>query len=102
PVNFRALRHPRLGMILVAAAGPAMNIALAIAAALSFHLVVYLPPTAAQWTVLNLKNAVVINAVLAVFNLFPLPPLDGGRIAAGLLPTALGRWPATAARSATV
>ena len=43
PVNFRALRHPRMGMVLVAAAGPAMNIALAIAAALSFHLVGYLP-----------------------------------------------------------
>lgn len=92
PVNFRALRHPRMGMVLVAAAGPAMNIALAIAAALSFHLVGYLPSTAAQWTALNLKNAVVINAVLAVFNLFPLPPLDGGRIAVGLLPVALGRW----------
>ena len=91
-VNFRALRHPRMGMVLVAAAGPATNIALAIAAALSFRLVVYLPPTAAQWTALNLKNAVVINAVLAVFNLFPLPPLDGGRIAVGLLPVALGRW----------
>jgi len=91
-VNFRALRHPRMGMVLVAAAGPATNIALAIAAALSFHLVGYLPPTAAQWTALNLKNAVVINAVLAVFNLFPLPPLDGGRIAVGLLPVALGRW----------
>jgi len=77
PVNFRALRNPRMGMVLVAAAGPAMNIALAIAAALSFHLVAYLPPAVAQWTALNLKNAVVINAVLAVFNLFPLPPLDG-------------------------
>jgi Zn-dependent protease len=92
PVNFRALRHPRMGMILVAAAGPAINIVLAIAAALSFHLVAYLSPTAAQWTALNLKNAVVINAVLAVFNLFPLPPLDGGRIAVGLLPVSLGRW----------
>jgi Zn-dependent protease len=92
PVNFRALRHPRMGMVLVAAAGPATNIALAIVAALSFHLVAYLPPTAAQWTALNLKNAIVINAVLAVFNLFPLPPLDGGRIAVGLLPVALGRW----------
>jgi len=92
PVNFRALRHPRMGMVLVAAAGPAMNIALAIAAALGFHLVGYLPSTAAQWTALNLKNAVVINAILAVFNLFPLPPLDGGRIAVGLLPVALGRW----------
>src|SRR6478735_8343842 len=92
PVNFRALRNPRIGMVLVAAAGPAMNIALAIVAALGFHLIAYLPPAVAQWTALNLKNAVVINAVLAVFNLFPLPPLDGGRIAVGLLPTALGRW----------
>src|SRR5262245_16035447 len=91
PVNFRALRHPRIGMVLVAAAGPAMNIALAIIAALSLHLIVYLPPTAAQWTKLNLQNAVLINAILAEFNLFPLPPLDGGRIAVGLLPMALGR-----------
>jgi Zn-dependent protease len=89
PVNFRALRNPRSGMVLVAAAGPAMNIGLAIIAALSFHLVIYLPVIAAQWTALNLKNAIVVNAVLAVFNLFPLPPLDGGRIAVGLLPNAL-------------
>jgi len=73
-------------MALVAAAGPAMNIGLAIAAALSFHLIDYLPVTIARWTALNLKNALIINAVLAVFNLFPLPPLDGGRIAVGLLP----------------
>jgi Zn-dependent protease len=91
PVNFRALRHPRYGMVLVAAAGPAMNIVLAIVAAFSFRLVVYLPPTAAQWVALNLKNALVLNVVLAVFNLFPLPPLDGGRIAVGLLPDVLGR-----------
>src|SRR5215510_9740140 len=45
PVDFRALRNPRIGMVLVAAAGPAMNIGLAIAAALSFHLLAYLPPT---------------------------------------------------------
>jgi Zn-dependent protease len=91
PVNFRALRHPRSGMVLVAAAGPAMNIGLAIIAALGFHLVAYLPITAAQWTALNLKNAIVVNAVLAVFNLFPLPPLDGGRIAVGLLPNVLAK-----------
>jgi Zn-dependent protease len=89
PVNFRALRNPRIGMVLVAAAGPAMNIGLAIVAALSFHLVVYLPVIAAQWPALNLKNALIINVVLAVFNLFPLPPLDGGRMAVGLLPNVL-------------
>src|SRR6201987_3461362 len=54
PVNFRALRNPRIGMVLVAAAGPAMNIGLAMAAAWSFHLAVYLPATVAQWASLNL------------------------------------------------
>jgi Zn-dependent protease len=91
PVNFRALRHPRRDAVLVAAAGPCINIALAFLAAEGFHVLGYLPSTVAQWVAENLKNALVINAVLAVFNLFPLPPLDGGRIAVGVLPTVLAR-----------
>ncbi len=89
PVNFSRLRSPRRDMVLVAAAGPAMNIALAVAAALAFHLVGTLPVTAAQWLADNLKNALILNVVLAVFNMFPLPPLDGGRILVGILPKAI-------------
>jgi len=89
PVNFRALRNPRRDMVWVAAAGPRINIVLALMAGLSFHIVGYLPDTAARWVAENLKNALIINVILAVFNLLPLPPLDGGRIAVGLLPDAL-------------
>jgi Zn-dependent protease len=89
PVNFRALRNPKLDMVWVALAGPATNIALALAAALAFHVLGYLPENAAQWVADNLKNALVINVILALFNMLPIPPLDGGRVAVGLLPRAL-------------
>jgi Zn-dependent protease len=89
PVNFRALRHPRLDMVWVALAGPATNILLALCAAVAFHLVTYAPANAAQWIADNLKNMLVINVVLAVFNMLPIPPLDGGRVAVGLLPNIL-------------
>jgi Zn-dependent protease len=89
PVNFRALRNPRLGMVWVALAGPATNIALALLAALAFHALAFVPESSAQWLADNLKNALVINAVLAVFNMLPIPPLDGGRVAVGLLPRVL-------------
>src|SRR5689334_15070885 len=89
PVNFRALNHPRRDMVLVAVAGPATNIALATLAALLFHVVAYLPADGAHWLAQNLRNALIINVVLAVFNMIPLPPLDGGRVAVGLLPNVL-------------
>jgi Zn-dependent protease len=89
PVNFRALRSPRIDKVLVALAGPATNIALALLAAAAFHVVGYLPANAARWGADNLKNALIINVILAIFNMLPIPPLDGGRVAVGLLPKAL-------------
>jgi Zn-dependent protease len=89
PVNFYALRNPRRDMVLVALAGPGTNIALAVVAALAFHLVAWLPAEAGRWVAQNLFNALVINVVLAVFNMLPLPPLDGGRVAVGVLPNFL-------------
>jgi Zn-dependent protease len=89
PVNFRALRNPRIDMVWVALAGPATNILLALIAATAFHVLGYVPASSAQWLADNLKNALVINVVLAIFNMLPIPPLDGGRVAVGLLPRVL-------------
>ena len=86
PVNFNALHNPRRDMVLVAAAGPATNILMAVTAGLLVHVFVLLPDAAAEWAVENAQNAILINVVLAVFNMMPLPPLDGGRVAVGLLP----------------
>ena len=89
PVNFRALRYPRMGTILVAAAGPGMNLLLAAIAALAFHIVGYVPAPGAQWMAANLRNALILNVILAIFNLLPVPPLDGGRILVAVLPGTL-------------
>jgi Zn-dependent protease len=89
PVNFRNLNHPRLDMVWVALAGPVTNIILATLVAFAFHALPLVPADAAKWTADNLKNAFLINIVLAIFNMMPIPPLDGGRVAVGLLPRVL-------------
>lgn len=89
PVNFGALRHPKRDMIWVAAAGPAMNILLAAVSVLFLELVLHFGGASQQWLPAVLWSSVEINLVLAVLNLWPIPPLDGSKIAVGLLPPAL-------------
>jgi Zn-dependent protease len=100
PVVARRMRRPRLHMMLVALAGPGMNFALAILAAFALALLRATadePPGAmTQFIGANLFNFLIINIFLAVFNLLPVPPFDGGHVVEGLLPggspCAGGRW----------
>lgn len=89
PVNFRRLDRPRRDMVWVALAGPATNVLLAVVSSLLFYGLDLVPASPAQWLAANLVHSIQINAVLCVFNMLPLPPLDGGRVAVGLLPDAL-------------
>jgi Zn-dependent protease len=91
PVNPRQLRSPRRDYVLVAAAGPASNLLMAIGSAIALRLVPVSPVTLGEPNVTApiaalLSQALRLNVLLAVFNMIPIPPLDGGNVLSGLLP----------------
>jgi len=90
PVNSSALRRPRLHMALVAAAGPAANLAMLVIWAIVLRVSIELPAASSAEFLVRLAMAgVAVNLVLMLINLIPILPLDGGRILAGLLPLKL-------------
>lgn len=97
PVDFGRLRNPRVGMMLVAAAGPVTNFVLAAIAAIGLGLLVRAtdsmgePGLGALFLSDNLRNFLLVNLFLGAFNLLPIPPFDGSRIVMGALPTPLAR-----------
>jgi Zn-dependent protease len=94
PVVAKRMRNPRLHMMIVALAGPGMNLLLALLAGIMLALVRPEAPPAAPgqlFLLANLVNFIAINLFLAVFNLLPLPPFDGGHVVEGLLPRRLAR-----------
>jgi Zn-dependent protease len=95
PVNFRKLRQPRRDMVLVALAGPGMNLLLALIGALilavTFGLAQGALTGAAGFVAANALNFIYINIFLGVFNLLPVPPFDGGHVVEGLLPRRMAR-----------
>lgn len=86
PVNFANLRNPKKDMLWVAAAGPASNFVMAVFWALVLNFSMSVPENIAFFLLEMSKVGIMINLVLMVLNLLPLPPLDGGRIAVSLLP----------------
>ena len=97
PVNFARLRHPRSGMMLVAAAGPGSNLIMAALSALLLGLVIrpyaglQEPSGLMGFVILNLLNFIQLNVFLALFNLLPIPPFDGSHILEGMLPDGAAR-----------
>jgi Zn-dependent protease len=89
PVDFSRLGSPRRDMVLVALAGPGINVVLAVISALLMHFLSYMSGDIAEWVFFNLRNSVLLNIILAIFNMLPIPPLDGGRVAVGMLPRPL-------------
>ena len=91
PVNFAALRNPKRDMIWVALAGPASNFAQAILWALALVVLAGLD-VQEPFFIKMAQAGILVNLVMWAFNLFPLPPLDGGRILVGLLPRRQAQW----------